>query len=82
MSLFVCVQWEYERLTQKYWEHLIYEVSESGNLDIMLKKHPMEAGMCVHVHLCVYVMLVRVLDFELVRVRVCDCYMFVMIMIL
>jgi hypothetical protein len=38
-------EWEYERLTQRYWEHLIYRVSEAGNIDYLLEKHPMHASM-------------------------------------
>jgi hypothetical protein len=37
-------EWEYERLTQRYWEHLIYEVSESGSIDYLLEKHPMHGS--------------------------------------
>jgi hypothetical protein len=31
-------------MTAKYWEHLIYEVSESGTLEPLLRNHPMKIG--------------------------------------
>ena len=42
-ALYHADEWEYERLTKQYWEGLIYEIAESGNIDRMLQKHPISA---------------------------------------
>jgi len=35
--------WDYRRITARYWERLIFRVSETGSLSTMLKLHPMTA---------------------------------------
>ncbi len=42
--LLLCRQWEYERLSPKWWQKVVYEVSESGSIAPLLKYHPFEAG--------------------------------------
>ena len=42
-ALYRVDEWEYERLTDRYWQKLISEVSFSGKIDYMLERHPMEA---------------------------------------
>lgn len=34
-------EWEYERMTKRYWETLLFEVAESSSIDYLLEKHPM-----------------------------------------
>jgi hypothetical protein len=31
-------------MTHRYWELLLYEVSEAGNIEALLKRHPMTVG--------------------------------------
>lgn len=42
-ALYRVDSWEYERMTKQYWEHLFYEVADSGSIEPMLRKHPMSA---------------------------------------
>ena len=35
--------WDYKRLTKQYWEHLIYDISDNSNIDLLLTNHPMKA---------------------------------------
>jgi hypothetical protein len=37
-------QWEYARMTKRWYEHLIYEVAEKGDTEPLLRLHPMSAG--------------------------------------
>ncbi len=36
-------EFEFERLTQDFWNSIIYDVSISGNIDALLNKFPMKA---------------------------------------
>ena len=42
-ALYRAEEWEYERLTMRYWQNLLTEVSYSGKIDYMLERHPMHA---------------------------------------
>ena len=37
-------QWEYERMTKQWWERLLYEVSEAGNIEPLSRLHPISPG--------------------------------------
>ena len=43
-ALYHADEWEYRRLTQQWWERLIYEVSEAGTVEPLLRLHPMKAS--------------------------------------
>lgn len=36
-------EWEYDRLTRKHWQDLIFQSSVTENLDYVLERHPMKA---------------------------------------
>ncbi len=36
-------EWDYSRLTFKYWEKLLRTVSNAGNINYLLEMHPMKA---------------------------------------
>jgi hypothetical protein len=36
-------EWEYNRLTRKYWQDLVYQTSITENLDYVMERHPMRA---------------------------------------
>ena len=42
-ALYRADDWEYERMTHQYWEHLLFSVSQTLDVNIMLDKHPMTA---------------------------------------
>ena len=42
-ALYHVNEWDYTRITEVYWQRLIYEASRTGSHLNMLKKHPMEA---------------------------------------
>eukprot|EP00607_Mallomonas_marina_P007416 CAMPEP_0182416270 /NCGR_PEP_ID=MMETSP1167-20130531/528_1 /TAXON_ID=2988 /ORGANISM="Mallomonas Sp, Strain CCMP3275" /LENGTH=518 /DNA_ID=CAMNT_0024588887 /DNA_START=129 /DNA_END=1685 /DNA_ORIENTATION=- len=42
-ALYRADEWEYERITQRWWERLLFRVSEAGNTEELLKLHPMKA---------------------------------------
>lgn len=42
-ALYLADKWEYERMTRRYWEQLIFTVSEASSIDYLLEKHPMHA---------------------------------------
>ncbi len=37
-------EWEYERLTMKFWRDTVFEVAKTENTSIVLERHPMKAG--------------------------------------
>ena len=41
-------EWEYERLTMKFWRDTVFEVTKTENASFMLERHPMSAG-TVHI---------------------------------
>lgn len=42
-ALYLADQWEYERMTKRWWERLIFEVSFSSSTEPLLHYHPMRA---------------------------------------
>lgn len=42
-ALYRIDEWDYTRITERYWQRLVYEVSKSGSIENMLKMHPMKA---------------------------------------
>lgn len=42
-ALYRADEWEYERLTMRHWEDIIFQTAVSENLDYVLAKHPMKA---------------------------------------
>lgn len=42
-ALYRVDEWEYERLTRKHWQDVLYQTSVTENLDYVLQKHPMIA---------------------------------------
>jgi len=42
-ALYRVDEWQYERMTKRWWEQLIYAVAEEGTIRPLLEKHPMEA---------------------------------------
>lgn len=42
-SIYRADEWEYKRLTQRFWVRLLYKVSETGDLSIMTRLFPMTA---------------------------------------
>jgi hypothetical protein len=43
-ALYLAEEWEYERMTRRYWQSLIYETAETSSLEPLLSKHPMSAA--------------------------------------
>jgi hypothetical protein len=44
-ALYLADEWDFTRLTYNYWSEMLKKTSQSGNIDYMLTRHPMEAGM-------------------------------------
>ena len=42
-ALYRADEWDYTRLTEAYWETLLFETSRTGTLDYVLERHPMSA---------------------------------------
>lgn len=42
-ALYRIDEWDYTRITERHWQRIIYMASRTGNIDYMLKLHPMEA---------------------------------------
>jgi hypothetical protein len=42
-ALYRADQWEFERMTRRWWERLIYDISFSSSIEPLLHYHPMSA---------------------------------------
>lgn len=42
-ALYRADEWEYERMTRRWWERLIFDISYSGSIEPLLHFHPMKA---------------------------------------
>ena len=42
-ALYRADEWDYTRMTESYWQRLIFEASLKGNIDHLMRLHPMEA---------------------------------------
>lgn len=42
-ALYRADEWDYTRITERYWQRMVYEVSKTGSIENMLKLHPMKA---------------------------------------
>ena len=42
-ALYRADEWDYTRITERYWQRLLYNTSKTGSLDQLLRLHPMEA---------------------------------------
>lgn len=42
-ALYLADRWEYERMTRRWWEQLMFTVSEASDIAPLLEKHPMHA---------------------------------------
>ena len=43
-ALYRIDDWEYDRITLRWWERLIYEVAEAGDSEPLQRLHPMKSG--------------------------------------
>jgi hypothetical protein len=42
-ALYRIDEWDYTRITERYWQRMIYDVSKTGSIENMLRLHPMKA---------------------------------------
>jgi hypothetical protein len=44
-ALYRAEEWEYERLTTKWWRDTVFQVAARNSTDFLLERHPMKAGL-------------------------------------